>query len=85
MSARRMLSKGEVNRQVRRTNADTHRGTSSVEASGTPSGRRNIFTCKNFKSNCTIFLNFFCDPTAVPGILQRREHAMGTQLGVTGR
>lgn len=60
-------------------NATSRRG-SSVEMPRSPSGRLDIFICKNF----TIFLKISCDPTVIPEILQRRVHSVGTQLGVKG-
>lgn len=80
MSARdrQILSERAVNRQVELCeNAVMRRW---------PSRHRNIFTCKHFKFQTfqikyTFFLNFSCYPLAIPGI---REHAVGTQIGVTG-
>lgn len=44
-----------------------------------------IFTCikKKNSNKIVLFSEFSCDHMAIPGILQRRELAVGTQLGVT--
>lgn len=41
-----------------------------------PSGRRDIFAFKKFKKKCTLLLIFSVNLMAIPGILQRREHAL---------
>lgn len=78
MIARRILSESAVNRQVELGgNAITGGRGSSVKTPWWLSRRRDIFAG-------TLFPFFFCNPTAIPRILQRREHALGTQLVVTG-